>query len=796
LKLSPAEGNSSALHSAAIDVPEGRFLYLKIDAGLESEGGFVLSRPFDTLSQAPTYPKEATIAQSGAVLPLTSSHKLTFVSRGVATLQVELGRLIEEDINHLASQTGGDIRSPYFSSYLFNQDNISSRITRYIDLHQEHPGKSVYSSLDLTEYLPEGGYYFVKVQGWDKESDRPVGTADHRFVLVTDIGLLVKTNADSSQDIFVHSIATGEPIAGATIELLGKNGLSIVKRTSSANGHTTMPATNDFVREKTPTVFVVRNGTDAVFMPYARHGRMLQYSRFDTGGEYVQRRPDDERLRAQVFTDRGIYRPGDSINIAAIVKRDDWSKLGNIPLYLRIFDPRGQVVLDRSVRLPNDGFLDEQFATEAASATGNYSATLFLVDDRNRRRSIGSTSFKVEEFLPDRLRIRSSILGQKTSGWMKPSDLICEVNLENLFGTPAQSRRVTGLLELSPSGIRLSDFPSFVFDDPLRDPGTTLQPVRQPLTDTTTDAEGRATLALDLSRYDKGIYRLTVSTEGFEEGGGRSVKARASVMMSPLDYLIGYETDGDLSFISKGSSHSISFLAVNSDGAAIDLNGLTLSLVEYRYVSTLVQRPNGTYAYQSVRKETALSGEDYSIAESGAQYSLPTTEPGSFAVTIADADGLVFSKVDFTVAGARNLAGNLERDAELQLNINGEHFKPGDEIELEITAPYTGTGLITIERDRVYAHKWIHSDSNTSVHRIRIPDDLEGNAYINVAFIRELDSPEIYVSPLSYAVAPFSINRDARTVEIDLDAPQLVRPGSELVISHQPHNPQGLSSTR
>jgi len=782
--LTPVEDDSSALHSVAIDVPENRTVYLKIDEGLASDGDFLLSRPYDNIVYVSGYPKEATIAQSGAILPLTSTHRLTFVSRGVDTLQVELGRLIEDDVNHLASQTGGDVKSPYFSNYQFDQDNLTSRVTRYIDLNTEHPAKSVYSSLDLSEYLPDGGYYFVTVQGWDKESDRPIGTADRRFVLVTDIGLLVKSNADSTQDVFVHSIATGRPLAGAQIALLGKNGAAILERTSSPDGHASMPATNGFEREKTPTVFLVRSGADSIFMPYARQARMLQYSRFDVGGEFVHQRPDDERIKAQVFTDRGIYRPGDSVKIASIVKRDDWGSLGNVPLNVRVIDPRGQVALNRDIRLPDDGFLDETFDTEPESPTGNYNATLYLIEDNNRRRSIGSETFKVEEFLPDRLRIRTEILGQKPAGWLKPGGLVCAVDLRNLFGTPAQSRRVTGRMDLMPSSIRFQQFQGFVFDDPLRERGATITQVTQDLAETTTDAEGRAQLPLDLTRYDKGIYRLTVFTEGFEEGGGRGVKSRASVMMSPLDYLIGYKTASDLSFITRGSEHAVDFLAVDSNAEAMDVGNLRLSIVEYRYVSTLVKRPNGTFAYQSVRKEIPVSTQDFSIGATGGQFTLPTAEAGSFALKIVDSNGLVFSKVAYTVAGARNVAGNLERDAELQLIVNGDNFLPGEDIGMEITAPYTGVGLITIERDRVYTHKWFRTDTNTTVQTIRVPDNLEGNAYVNIAFVRELDSPEIYVSPLSYAVAPFSINHSARAIEIDLDVPELVRPGDELEISY------------
>ena len=792
LQLNPTELDSASMHSANIRVDENRAVYLKIGEGLTSDGEFELSRDYDTIVRAPTYPREVNIAQSGSVLPLTSSRQLTFVSRGVRTLRVEVGRLHEDDVNHVASQTGGDISSPYFSNWQFNEDNVTTRSTRFIDIEEDDPGTASYSSLDLTEYLPDGGYYFITVQGWDRENDYAVGNSDRRFVLVTDIGLLTKSNADSTHEVFVHSISTGQPIAGASIELLGKNGVPIVSRTSSATGRVSMPATNEFKREKTPTVFVVRNGGDSVFMPYQRNSRMLQYSRFDTGGQYAAAQRDEQKLRALVFSDRGIYRPGDSVNLAAIVKRDDWQVLGRLPLRLQVRDPRGQMVMDKALQLGEGGFIDHVFPTEAASPTGDYRAVLYLIGEQNSWWSLGSTQFKVEEFQPDRLRIRTEISGQKPVGWLKPENLAANVTLQNLFGTPAQARRVTGQMTLTPRSIHMRKFEGFTFDDPLRRPGTALLPIQQDLSDVTTDVEGRATLALDISRYANGIYQLSVLTEGFEEGGGRGVKARASVMVSPLDYLVGHKADTNLAFLKKASEHSVELIAVNSDGNSIALDNLTLNVTERRYVSSLVQRPNGTYAYQSVIKTMPVSSEPLNIPAGGRHVALPTAQPGSFVATVVDADGLAFSTVRFTVAGDRNLAGNLERNAELELVLNGDEFSAGDEIELEITAPYTGTGLVTIERDRVYSHQWIHSNTTTSVHRIRVPDDLEGNAYVNVAFVRSLDSPEIYVSPLSYAVAPFSINKAARTVDIDLDTPELVRPGDRLEIRHSSSQPSKI----
>jgi uncharacterized protein YfaS (alpha-2-macroglobulin family) len=781
--LNPAEGDAAKIHSLRLDVPENRDVYVLVEQGLRSQGDFVMSRPYDTIVRAPVYPKEAVIAQDGAIVSLSGTHRLTFVSRGVGTLKVDVGRLIASEVNHLASQTAGDIKSPYFTNYAFNEDNLTVRQSRYIDLAAAHPKTALYSNLDLSEFLPDGGYYFVRVQGWDRTNDRGIGSPDQRFVLITDLGLLVKSNADESQDVFVHSIRTGEPVGGASVELLGKNGVPIVVRATSPDGHAAVPATSTFEREKAPTVFVVRSGTDEIFMPYARSERMLQYSRFDIGGEYVRQRTDLERLRALMFTDRGIYRPGDPANLALIVKDDGWGALRNLPLALEVRAPSGQTVMDERFALPDDGFATHEFATDAAAPTGNYSATLYLLDANQLRRAIGSTAFKVEEFLPDRMRISAAITGQKPVGWVKPANLFCDVTLENLFGTPAESRRVVAQMELVPTGIRLSQYPDYVFDDPLRDASVT-RVVQQPLADATTDAQGSARLPLDLARYARGIYRLTVSTEGFEEGGGRSVKAQAAVIVSPLDFLIGYKTDGELGYVDRNSRRAVQFLAIDADAEALALDGLSLSIIEERYVSTLVRQPNGTYTYQSILQETLASNRDYSIPADGSELVLPTDRPGRFAVKIAAADGLVYAKVRYTVAGAANFEGNLERNAELTLTLNAPSFAPGAEIEMEITAPYTGTGLITIERERVHSYKWFRATTTTSVQTISVPSGLEGNAYVNVAFIRDLDSPEIFVSPLSYAVAPFALDRAARTIELELDVPELVRPGETLNVRY------------
>ena len=806
LTVNPTERDAAMLQSVTFDAPPGRFVYLRVAPGLTSAGGFVLASGRDAVVRAPAYPREAGIAQDGALLPLTGNRLLTFSGRGVSAVRVDVQQLLPDTLNHLASQTGGDIRDPWFRNrYAFDADNLSTLTTRIVELNPAHPREQVFATLDLDPFLDGGGVFFVQVQGWDPAQERPIGSADRRMALVTDLGLLVKTNADGSQHVFVHAIATGAPVAGAEVQLLGKNGLPVLTATTDAEGHAQLASARDFERDRAPTVFVVRHGADVTFMPYRRHDRRLTWSGFDIGGERTTE-DDAERLRAALYTDRGLYRPGETVRLFGIVREGDFGSAPGAPIEMRIADARGNRALEARVALPDDGLLTWDFETRPESPTGVYRASVYLVHEDGRRRGLGDTSFRVEEYQPDRLRIRAALVEQLADtpdqapslrevprrAWLRPAAHLARVTLHNLFGTPAQGRRVRATVRLTPASPNFAGHPGFVFTDPFRDPGTTAQAVTLELEETTTGADGVAVLPFDIGQYDNGVYSLLLNAEGFESSGGRGVKALAGTFVSSALALVGYRTDGALDFVTLDSARTVRFLAIDRDLDPVALEGLQSVLVERRYVSALVKQPNGRFAYQSVAKETELERTGFALPAEGAAVALPTSRPGRFAIDIVDAGNTRLSRVEFAVAGTVNVAGNLERDAELDLKLDRREYAPGDEILLEVTAPYAGTGLVTIERDRLHAFRWFMTETNNALARIRVPEGLEGNAYVNVAFVRDIDSEEIFVSPLSYAVAPFAVDRASRRLDIDLAVPDLVRPGASLTIGYAASEPARL----
>ena len=785
----PADRDDAVLHSFKFQAPVGAHVYVRVAKGTRSFGGYVLAKEWSNVARVPEYPKEVKIAQPGALLSLSGEKRVSILARDVEGLRFEVARVIPGQVAHLVTQTTGSFAEPQFESYRFGADDLTERFEEKRPLQKRPPGKAQYTAFDLGAYLGEGrgrhGLFLFKVESWDPSRDRATGTEDSRFLLVTDLGIVAKRNADRSHDLFVQSIQSGSPAADVTVQVLGRNGLPVVAATTDAEGHAHLPKLDDFKQEKAPVVFLARRGDDVSFLPFQRSDRKVELSRFDVGGLVTGGRAG--KLDAYLFSDRGLYRPGDAFHVALMVKPPDWrAPLAGVPLEAAVSDPRGLEVHKERIALPASGFAEISYQTEETAPTGSWVASLYLVEaDGKRGALLGSTAVRVDEFLPDRMRIAAHLSAERLDGWISPQGVSGRVSLQNLFGTPAESRRVTAEVTLSPAPPAFRTWKDYVFSDPLQAKNS----FSERLQDGQTDAKGEAVFALGLERFEKATYRLTFAAQGFEAGGGRGVSAAASVLVSPLPFLVGYKADGELRYVSRGSNRAVQLVAVGPDLAGLDVKGLETELVELRWVSVLTRQGDGTFRYESVRREISRAKQPLAIGAKGTRHALPTGDPGDFLLVVRGADKVELAKIPFSVAGAGNVARALEKNAELQVKLARSDWAPGDSIELQIAAPYVGAGLITIERDRVYAWKWFRTTTTSSVQTIRVPADLEGNGYVSVAFVRALDSQEIFTSPLSHGVAPFSVSRESRTNAIELSAPDVARPGERFTIRYRAQRP-------
>lgn len=650
----PAAQVYPRLLSYQFKAPPGRTLFIKVDQGLQSFGDFTLANPYVNVVDVPEYPKEIRFEHNGAILSLGSAPELSVLARGVPAIHFQIARVLPDMLNQLITQTEGDFNNPQFiHSYTFNASNISQIYSEVRNLASSDPSQVQYTSLDFKKYLANRpgklGLFLLTANQWDpekKEVNRDVSAK--RLILITDLAFLVKTNFDDTHDIFVATISSGRPAAHAHVEVLGKNSLPIFSVETNEQGHAQIPSLKSYQNDKKPIVYRVSLGDDVSFMPYQsdaykQNNLRLNYSRFSTEGI----NDHNQSLMANVFTERGVYRPGEVIHIAAIIKGPYATGVpAGLPVICSLISSDGTKLLKTTLKTDAAGFVSTDYTLSSTAATGSYQI-LFNLAGKNATKETDETdeadeehsddeddtligfdnNVDVEQFLPDTLRVRSYFAPVTTNAWVAPGQLTALVNVENLFGVPSAHTDVTGSITLTPEALSFKNFPHYIFTDPYYSDKN--EATSQKLNATTTDAQGLAVFKLDLQSFMQASYRLNFEGQAFVAGGGRSVSSYANTFVSPRPYFIGYQTDDNLSYLGLHTATKIRLIAVDPTLKAISLSHLHWTLTRQEEVVTLVKQDDGGFAYQSMKQwKLVQQGSEMSIGAQGANVQLFTEQTG------------------------------------------------------------------------------------------------------------------------------------------------------------------------
>jgi uncharacterized protein YfaS (alpha-2-macroglobulin family) len=797
LEVIPTAHQYETTHSYRYRVPSGRYLDVEIPHGITSLGGYHLAKNYVALVQASEYPKQIEFLHQGSLLALSSEHKLSVLVRGVPAVKFSVAQVLPEELNHLITQTEGDFHQPHFINSSFNQDDLSviHQTIRYFNI--DIPGQLQYTALDLDKYFSHKvkplGLFLINAQAWDPKENHTTDPKTTRLILITDMGLIVKNNADDSHDVYVQSITHGTPVVGAQVQVLGRNGLPIATALTDTQGHTHFFSLQSFMNAQEPVVYVVRKDKDISFIPFAVRDRALALSRFNVEGiaDY-----DNTDLSAFLFSDRGIYRPGELVHFGVMVKHAyGLNVAAGIPVEAILTDPNGNAIFKPRIKLNSSGYFTLDYQTQPTSPTGEYSLTLSLVHKKERH-FLGDTSITVMDFLPDTMKINVDFSVKEHRGWVSPKELSADVALKNLFGFPAVQRKVTGKLVLVPQGFAFKEYSDYQFYDGLAnqkipDQKRSMETVTQDLSEQQTNQQGIAHFNFNLQNFGNSTYQLTFYTQGFEADSGRSVSTQISTLVSPMWYLLGYHATDKLDFIKKGTQQHINIIAINNQLQKIVANAVTVQLLQQNSVATLAKNEDGTYHYESVLQEIPLSKMQLTIPATGLDYRLPTDKIGSYVLVFVSSNGITLNRIPFTVVGNGELT-NIRKNSVLSVRVDKQNYQPGDKLTLQITAPYVGTGLITLERDKVYAAQWFKTSRTNTIQTIFIPKNFVGSYYVNVTFARAWDSPEIFINPLSYSVTPFTVGRAEHQVKVQLMVPEVVKPGTILPIHYSSDKPSKI----
>jgi len=802
LKWEKVENKKDLKFVARIDAPSGSCIFVEINRNLQNIDGFELSKDFKSVLSAPPIPADIYFPSKGAILTLSGEKKLPVVVRNISRLKVKLWRVLPSGLHFLASKSRKNDESNIINLISgIKPEDLGEYFEKVIQVPNADPAMQNLVEVNLSEYIAPNksylrGLFLLKLEGFSSNSEDPIVVSPGRLVHLSDLGFIVKTLLDGSLEVFVSSISQERPISKAEVSVLAQNGLPIFSVQTDELGHAKIPPIPLNIPDKKLTMIKVQTKDDLSFIINERWDRTIQFSGLDASGQLED--IDDDSLTGFIFSDRDLYRPGEEAKFGIMIKTKSWKELtGEFPVEVRVKNPRKKLISRQLVTVPREGFLDYSFKFDEYALVGQYDIQISVPGSQA---AFANKTIFIKDFKPDLLRLQATFVDTSTNAapsgsWLSPKNLAVKVRVENLFGTPAQGHTVKVVARLSPLNFSNTKYPNFKFATLVNADNSSS--IEKELSEVVTDSNGEAFIPVNLQDLNFPAF-LEVLVEAFEKHSGRSVVKSLTSNISPFDFVVGFKalqnlelsstldsnanTLGFTRFLSLGEKASLKALALDKTLEPVSVDDLELKIFYRIKKLSLVESRSGALEYQSYDQTKLVSSETFKISKDGALISLPTDKIGDFLVELRAKNQGTLAELSYRVVGKGQPRLDLNKSEQLKVQLNKKLYQPGEEVEILIESPFLGHGLITIERDKIYAFKWFSLKNLRAVERISIPSNLLGDGYINVAVVKSLESPEIYLKPFAAAIAYFKVEEFRHRLLVQLNTPKQITPGSSLKI--------------
>ncbi len=150
----PSDDNGGTSHGFKFRAPIGRFLHVVVKDGVQGIGGYLSGKPYVDTVEVEPFPKTLTFLGEGALLSLSGDRQVGFLVRDVDHVEVEIARVLPNQLQHVAPLMGDMLRPSIYSGL---EDRLVERFTTDRAYSGREPGKPIYDSIDVGKYLQDRG---------------------------------------------------------------------------------------------------------------------------------------------------------------------------------------------------------------------------------------------------------------------------------------------------------------------------------------------------------------------------------------------------------------------------------------------------------------------------------------------------------------------------------------------------------------------------------------------------------------------------------------------------------------
>ena len=439
-------------HLCVAGLAYGQDYELRLLPGFPSKDGGKLSEEQKVDVALGARPAVVTLPGKGFILPRGIAAGLPITTVNIAKLGISVYRVNERGLDkfierYYATFPGTEPMTESWSLRQWLDGNNGKRLWRGTMEVRNALNQPVTTAFPVRETIKDWkpGAYFVVV--WnaankptpdnEDDDDDKSGSAAGMWVMDTDIALTSFTGRDGL-NVFARSLETAQPLANLEVTLLSRGNEPIGKAVTGADGRVTFPA--GLMRGRGAAEPTAVMATDEGKQEFSR--LELTKAAFDLSDRGIDGRSLPGPVDAFLYTERGVYRPGETVQLMAMLRDDSATALKDMPVTLIVRRPDGSEFTRYALALAGSGALYQAVPLPKSSRRGRWSVTAHIDPKAG---PVGRVEFSVEDFVPEKLKVEL----QPEAPMLRdqPTNTL-NVQADFLYGAPASGLTVEGDLRV------------------------------------------------------------------------------------------------------------------------------------------------------------------------------------------------------------------------------------------------------------------------------------------------------------------------------------------------------------
>lgn len=656
------------------------------------------------------------------------------------------------------------------------------------------PGRTVFDQeLDVSAALDEArrvelswdrilgtrktGVVLLEVERNLPENEHSPRLGTQALIQLTDLGMVWKRSKEVVQCL-VFSEATGLPVPAAKVRLYTGENQLVEEALTDTNGWANLPyheaAGASFDTFEPPSQragstnaawIAVEKGEDFHALPLNEY--QLGLYGFGTELPYEHFSQLENLRRILLFSDRNLYRPGEEVHLEIWARQWAEGKLEKpqgLKGVLECFDSQDRKFFETNVVFADGGSFSTLIQLPTTSL-GMYSARLRFGTNvppeknpdwryqNHRLLDQYEHTFRVQDFQPSAFEVSVPAKPVYEAG----DRVEIPVSARYFFGKPLSRASIKWSLNAEDYDYQPKGYEGFQFHR------TELQP-RRGQDNTSFNASGQGTISGNsnlvvapqltvnpVSPQPREVSLLVEVTDVNQQ----TLSRRVEFIRHSSDFYLGLSAGSEV--VEGGQAPVLKAVALGTDEKPWpkDLPAqLTLQHVEWQNVR--VQGAGRTVRYHNEPVVTnvfasavTLTPLAKSVAAQGMATNeeapaqlltgLPALAAGAYVAELKATDSAgrpVAASFMFSVVDHANLGWNFRNETILTLKHDRPVYAPGETADLLIQAPFSGSALVTVERDKVLRTQFVKVEGNAPVIHLPIEAGDVPNVFVSVTLLR------------------------------------------------------------